>query len=394
MAGRWKVGKDGQAEWEELAEGVTAPNQIAPPPGQENGPILNQQTPQTQSPWNANDPLPIPPPANPRFQTSTAPPVNDNGQAPPPLPPVNTSPAPTPVQPYAPPPPPVPGTKGTRQPYQVMEGVDVNKLNDDSVQSDKYIASRILASGGSLADAAAAIGATVLDGTRMRLRTGEVIDTRRDEEGSNALQWLVQGGGEGGSPLQGTMNGMLDPHNQGDGHDSGGDESGMGGGSVNEAIQRLLARGEAPVNADDANIAGPTNAYRAQVDTAQRRSRAMLAERATAEGLNSGGEGSGYFDSALQGQMEQGGKDTASFQANLMINEIQARRQDVVNALQFAQGEEKMALEKQLAMMDDEIRRLSLSQQNSQFYDTMGYNMNRDQNDMDLQMLRLLMGGQ
>lgn len=83
--------------------------------------------------------------------------------------------------------------------YGPMEGVDATKLNDPSHQSDKYIAARILASGGSLQQAAAAIGATVIDGTRMRLRTGEVIDTRRDQEGANALQWLVEGGGSGGA---------------------------------------------------------------------------------------------------------------------------------------------------------------------------------------------------
>lgn len=93
------------------------------------------------------------------------------------------------------PPPTAPTAPAAGTPYGYMEGVDVNKLNDPSHQSEKYIASRILASGGSLQQAAAAIGATVLDATRMRLRSGEVIDTRRDEEGANALQWLVQGGG-------------------------------------------------------------------------------------------------------------------------------------------------------------------------------------------------------
>lgn len=87
------------------------------------------------------------------------------------------------------------------QSYGFMEGVDQNKMNDQSVTSPKYIASRILASGGSLQDAAKAIGATMTSPTNMRLSTGEEIDTRRDEEGANALQWLVLGGGGGGATM-------------------------------------------------------------------------------------------------------------------------------------------------------------------------------------------------
>lgn len=94
--------------------------------------------------------------------------------------------------------------------YQYMEGVDTGKLNDPSVTSPKYIAARILASGGTVAQAAAAVGGTVIDATRFRLPTGEIIDTRRDSEGANVLQWLVEGGGgsgSGGSGAGGTSGG-------------------------------------------------------------------------------------------------------------------------------------------------------------------------------------------
>lgn len=102
-------------------------------------------------------------------------------------------------------------SSGAAPQYQYMEGVDTGKLNDPSHTTPKYVASRILASGGSLEDAARAVGAKVLDKTKMLLN-GEVIDTRRDEEGANALQWLVERGSDGrdsnGNPIQQQANGQ------------------------------------------------------------------------------------------------------------------------------------------------------------------------------------------
>lgn len=80
-------------------------------------------------------------------------------------------------------------------PGAAPEGFDAAKWRNQSVQTPKYIAGRLLAAGASIQQAAQAIGATVIDATRMRLPSGEIIDTRRDEEGANALQWLVLGQG-------------------------------------------------------------------------------------------------------------------------------------------------------------------------------------------------------
>lgn len=81
--------------------------------------------------------------------------------------------------------------------YNAFEGTDRNKLNNPQHQTPKYIAARILAAGGNIQQAAQAVGGTVIDATRFRLPTGEIIDTRRDEENANALQWLVLGGPDG-----------------------------------------------------------------------------------------------------------------------------------------------------------------------------------------------------
>ena len=75
--------------------------------------------------------------------------------------------------------------------YANMEGVDTAKMNNPNHTTPKYVASRILASGGTIQDAAAAIGATVNGPDSMTLATGETVDPYRDIEGVNQLQWLV-----------------------------------------------------------------------------------------------------------------------------------------------------------------------------------------------------------
>jgi hypothetical protein len=113
-----------------------------------------------------------------------------------------------------------------------------------------------------------------------------------------------------------------------------------------------------------------------------------LAERAAASGLNNGGAGSGAFDSAIQSQIESQGIDVANYQARLMTQEISARRQDVLNALQFAQGQEKLYLEQYLQMLNSALQKYGMDQQNQQFYDDYAYRLGRDQRDDDWRMLQ------
>lgn len=183
----------------------------------------------------------------------------------------------------------------------------------------------------------------------------------------------------------------------GSGQSSGGSSSQRSSGAtyatdpyVAAAIQRLLSRGEAGTSASDPNIKGPTDAFRAQTDTNVRRTRAALAERAASEGLNSGGAGSGAFDSAIQSQLEQQGRDVGSYQGNLMTKEIEAKRQDVIAALGFSQGEERNRLSAMLADLNDQLQRAQLGQQNTQFYDTMGYSIGRDNSQYNYLMAQLL----
>jgi hypothetical protein len=155
----------------------------------------------------------------------------------------------------------------------------------------------------------------------------------------------------------------------------------FGSGPVADAIMRLLGRGERGTGADDPNIAGPTSAFRAQQERSTRQSRNALAERSAAEGLNYGGQGSGAFDSAIQSQQEQAGLNTANYEGHLITDEIASKRQDVINALQLAQGEERIYLQQYLAQLNDQLQRAQMGQQNQQFYDEFTYRQGRDAYD-------------
>jgi hypothetical protein len=159
-----------------------------------------------------------------------------------------------------------------------------------------------------------------------------------------------------------------------------------------DAIQRLLGRGESTDYKTPA-MAAASGAFRQANDRATRRSRLALAERDAASGLNSGGAGSGSFDSGVQSQIEGAGINQANFDSKQVTDEIAARRQDVVNALQFAQGEEKMRLTQQLAEMDNALQSRGLDLSNQHFYDQMGYNIGKDTQNYNLDYLRLLAGG-
>lgn len=173
------------------------------------------------------------------------------------------------------------------------------------------------------------------------------------------------------------------PGGQGGGGSSAGGPSSPYDQEVHDAIMALLKRGQAPVTeADIASQYGPMSQANQR---ARDQAKAATAQRAAFEGSNQGGQG-GSFDAETAKVDEAYAAQEGQLSAKLIGQELQARRADVVNALGFAQGEEKMALQMQLAQIDKELRQASLNlqekslgQQNQQFYDQMGYNTGRDE---------------
>lgn len=216
---------------------------------------------------------------------------------------------------------------------------------------------------------AAQYGITLDGSGRATMPDGAIMDLRRGAHaGDNTAQYM--GIGE-------THNGVTTYYNQG-----GGGGGAAGGGpttppDVAAAIAKLLKRGFTTPSETDPEIAAQLAPQYHAIDRGAQRTRQASAERAAGSGALVGGEG-GSFDASVNGINEGASSQKAGAAGGVIGAEVAGRRQDVVNALQFAQGEEKMKLEKQLADMDAEIRRQQLAQQNSQFYDDYAWKVSPD----------------
>ena len=152
--------------------------------------------------------------------------------------------------------------------------------------------------------------------------------------------------------------------------------------TMRDALLRMMAQGQEPVDmTNDPGAATYRNAARRE----QRQGRDALAERAAFLGLNSGGQGSGSFESAIEGQEQDVRRDIAGYEANRATTELQNRRGLLVQALQMAQAlgarTEATGLQRELAQLDAQLRQqqlgfnyAGLGQQQGQFEDSMGFN--------------------
>lgn len=138
---------------------------------------------------------------------------------------------------------------------------------------------------------------------------------------------------------------------------------------VKEAIRKLLERGQTMPTGNDPTIRAQFNPQDQAIQQGAARAKAGAAERAFGQGQ----VGAGANDLA-SGQIDQASsQNEAGLMGNLIGNELQARRQDVVNALGMAQGEEKNALQQYLANLDAILRNQGLKNQNQQYYDDLGF---------------------
>jgi hypothetical protein len=221
-------------------------------------------------------------------------------------------------------------------------------------------------------------GVTSYNGSKDKfvLPTGEVIDLSINADANGvgtANGWTGTGfnaqgvadtpGGGAGGPMAGA-----------------GAAGGPGGTDFQAQIRQMLlakmGQMSAPVDGSDPIISGQTDAYRNEQSRGADRQRAVLAERAAADGSLQGNSSSGGFDSAIQGIQEQAATKTGDFKTQLMGRELENRRaslnQLMQMALQTGDAESARTLQMQLAQIDDQTKRLGLSQNQSQFNDTFG----------------------
>lgn len=145
---------------------------------------------------------------------------------------------------------------------------------------------------------------------------------------------------------------------------------------IRDFLMQQMAGLAKPVTADDPAISGELAAQRNMLERNRQDRRAASAERAAADGLLNGGQGSGSFEADVASGYEDKGTALSGIQAQLFGREIQARRdklaQYVNMAMQSGDAESARALQLQLANMDDQLQRLNLNQRQSQHNDTFG----------------------
>lgn len=225
-------------------------------------------------------------------------------------------------------------------------------------------------------------GLTLDPAGRATLPTGEIIDLRLGAKaGGTQASWTNAGGTQNGVPVTGGPSG-------GFGAGAGSGYGGMVGGFSDQVRQLLLAQLQGmnkPVGADDPAIAGELQSQERGAERARQERRAAMAERLAAQGLNSGGQGSGAFDSEVASGYEDKANRLSDVRSQLFSREIQARRQQLAQlmnmALQSGDAEAARAIQMQMAQMDNAFRYANLGESSRQFNDSFGRQLGRDREE-------------
>jgi hypothetical protein len=137
----------------------------------------------------------------------------------------------------------------------------------------------------------------------------------------------------------------------------GGGAPGSTGQNATDLYKYLYGLGTSSptIDANDPIIKAQTDAYRAEQDRA---GRSYLAQAAESGGPNTN------LDAVARSMAEQGAQSTGAFQANLMGNELSARRNQIQQALSGAQG---LLTSEQQAQLQEELSQLGLAQNAYQF---------------------------
>ena len=206
-------------------------------------------------------------------------------------------------------------------------------------------------------------------GDNIRLPDGRLIDVIKDVGGQNKAMWHDPTRWQAGGDLAGRSG-------SGGSSSSRSSSSSTSGGSPMTAnpydtsqrdalYAELLARSKQGLNVNaqtDANIRQQADPFEAAMIRAERERMANVAE------------GRGPLAN-LEGERRLGaervGQSAGAFEAGLVGDEVQARRTEIQNALSqrgsiLSQNQQE-ALQRELAMLDDRLKREQMSQQASQF---------------------------
>jgi hypothetical protein len=135
------------------------------------------------------------------------------------------------------------------------------------------------------------------------------------------------------------------------------------------ALMNMLQTNQQAPTLDDPALKGQMDAFRVGQTRAGERAREAMAERRASMGQSSDLAGSGAIDQDLAGLFQAQGEAEAGFGAGLVGQELQQRRQQLMQAAALAgnqlNAEEARSLQERLAQLDAAIRREGIAQQGS-----------------------------
>lgn len=236
-------------------------------------------------------------------------------------------------------------------------------------------------------------GVTMVGSDKIRLPDGEVVDVIQDVNNGHGGAWwgsekdwsadeaagkhagMPSGGGGGGDSGAGGVSG--DPA-------GGGRGGGVGGGlnaKQDELYNMLMGRAKQGLNINaqtDPNIRQQADPYAAAVERERRRYMGDTAERM---GPLANIQGEERLSS------EKAGQAGGLFESQLIGREMQARRDEIAQALNGMQGmlsqEQQLAMQKELAQLDAGIRNRQISSGNDQFMGSLGLQAENQNNYWD-----------
>lgn len=214
---------------------------------------------------------------------------------------------------------------------------------------------------------------------------GQVVDVSRNATaggGTGDLYWgAYEGSGNWAEDASGGAGG-------GGGTPGAPGSAGAGGGfnsNVRDMLMDLIKKSQQPITEDDPAISGQIQSQDRLAERERQARRAIMAERAAYDGLNSGGAGSGAMDTEILSGIEDAGQRKSDVRSQLMGRAIEQQKQQLMQAMQLAvqsgDAESARALQLQIAQMDNQLRRFGMAQEQSRFDDQFGRQLGRDRED-------------
>ena len=223
----------------------------------------------------------------------------------------------------------------------------------------------------------AKVGITIhksTSGDNIRLPDGRLVDVIQDAgptaASKNIKAWQVEGaGGRVATPTAAPLSGA-----------GSSPVGGPGQGRGDELYNMLLARAKQglDINPESPMIRQQVDPYTAQVERARRNYLADVAEQ------------SGPLAN-IQGERrvasERAGQASGLFESQLIGRELQARRDEIAQALASMQGmlsqEQQLAMQRELAQLDASIRNRQISSSQEQFMGSLGLQSENQANYWD-----------